>query len=144
MVEETKEQPRLQHMKKIELAMAERFANEKLYEMEPQPGYETMEFEAKNATKYMATFPFPYMNGYLHLGKLFVPVIIWDNLYLFCFVVSKILIMFQFNCIRSRILDVQGRVHDEIPEIIGKARTFPIRFPLHWHAHLFRSYSSAA
>jgi len=69
MVEETKqEQPRLQHMKKIELAMQENFANEKLYEMEPQPGYENLEFEEKNATKYMATFPFPYMNGYMHLG----------------------------------------------------------------------------
>ena len=28
-----------------------------------------MEFEAKNATKYMSTFPYPYMNGFLHLGK---------------------------------------------------------------------------
>jgi leucyl-tRNA synthetase len=27
-----------------------------------------MEFEEANATKYLATFPFPYMNGYLHLG----------------------------------------------------------------------------
>ena len=76
MVEETKqEQPRLQHMKKIELAMQENFANEKLYEMEPQPGYENLEFEEKNATKYMATFPFPYMNGYMHLGKLYKPAI---------------------------------------------------------------------
>jgi len=28
-----------------------------------------MGFEEKNATKYLATFPYPYMNGYLHLGK---------------------------------------------------------------------------
>jgi len=41
---------------------------QKLYEMEPQPGYESLDFEDKNATKYLATFPFPYMNGHLHLG----------------------------------------------------------------------------
>ena len=28
-----------------------------------------MTFEEKNKGKYMATFPYPYMNGYLHLGK---------------------------------------------------------------------------
>ena len=41
-----------------------------IYEVEATPGYESLEFEAKNATKYMATFPYPYMNGFLHLGKL--------------------------------------------------------------------------
>ena len=49
--------------------MIERMASENIYEMEPLEGYESMEFEAKNATKYLATFPFPYMNGFLHLGK---------------------------------------------------------------------------
>ena len=44
-------------------------ANEKLYEFEALEGHENMEFEEKNATKYLATFPYPYMNGYLHLGK---------------------------------------------------------------------------
>ena len=42
---------------------------QKAYEAEPLEGYENMEFEAKNATKYLSTFPFPYMNGKLHLGK---------------------------------------------------------------------------
>ena len=44
-------------------------ASERLYEMAPQEGYESLDFEEKNATKYLATFPYPYMNGYLHLGK---------------------------------------------------------------------------
>lgn len=74
MVEEVKQentggdQPRLRHLKEIESAMIERMANENQYEMSPQEGYETMDFEDKNATKYFATFPYPYMNGYLHLG----------------------------------------------------------------------------
>ena len=93
MVEETKEQPRLQHLKQIELAMQERCATDKLYEMEPQEGYETMDFEAKNATKYLATFPFPYMNGHLHLGKYKSSRWEWDtefrSPFYFCFVVSN-------------------------------------------------------
>lgn len=36
--------------------------------MEPLSGYEEMKFEEKNATKFMSTFPYPYMNGFLHLG----------------------------------------------------------------------------
>ena len=74
MVEEVKQegagdQPRLQHLKYIETSMIELMQNEKLYELDAQEGYETMEFEDKNATKYLSTFPFPYMNGFLHLGK---------------------------------------------------------------------------
>ena len=72
MVEEIKEpgdQPRLRHLKEIETAMIDRMANENLYEMAAREGYESMEFEEKNDTKFMATFPFPYMNGFLHLGK---------------------------------------------------------------------------
>lgn len=37
--------------------------------MDVLEGYENMSFEEKNATKYLATFPYPYMNGYLHLGE---------------------------------------------------------------------------
>ena len=97
MVEETKEQPRLQHLKQIEVAMQERCANEKLYEMEPLEGYENMSFEEKNATKYLATFPYPYMNGYLHLGMLNT----LNN-----FVILSCLI-FDYLHFRSRILHVQ-------------------------------------
>jgi len=33
-------------------------------------GYQSLEFEEKNKGKFMTTFPYPYMNGYLHLGTL--------------------------------------------------------------------------
>jgi leucyl-tRNA synthetase len=36
---------------------------------EALPGYEALEFEEKNKGKYLTTFPYPYMNGYLHLGN---------------------------------------------------------------------------
>lgn len=35
----------------------------------PLDGYEQMSVEEKNKGKYFTTFPYPYMNGYLHLGK---------------------------------------------------------------------------
>lgn len=73
MVEEVKQeggdQPRLRHLKQIEEAMQKLMEEQKVYELEPLEGYENMEFEEKNATKYLSTFPFPYMNGKLHLGK---------------------------------------------------------------------------
>lgn len=32
-------------------------------------GYEQLSKDEKNKGKYFTTFPYPYMNGYLHLGK---------------------------------------------------------------------------
>jgi len=101
-----------------------------LYEVEATPGYESMEFEAKNATKYMATFPYPYMNGYLHMGKF--------SLY-FCRVKANLDFV-----IRSRVLNVQGRVHDPLPALARKTCTLPLRLPLHRYAHLLSCHPSPA
>ena len=49
--------------------MQEQFDEQKLYEAGPTKGCEKMSFDAKQDAKFMATFPYPYMNGYLHLGK---------------------------------------------------------------------------
>ena len=38
-------------------------------EAQAKEGYETVSWDEKNSGKYMVTFPYPYMNGYLHLGK---------------------------------------------------------------------------
>ena len=62
------DQPRLKHLKDIEGAMIEQFAARKIME-ETAPEHGHLSFEEKNKGKYMCTFPFPYMNGYLHLGK---------------------------------------------------------------------------
>lgn len=42
-------------------------------------GYEKMTPEEKNKGKYMTTFPYPYMNGYLHLGK-YTKVYLYEEL----------------------------------------------------------------
>lgn len=69
--EEEKKQSRKRydHLRQIEHKMQEvQKAIQEGY-AEAKPGYEQMSFEEKNKTKYMTTFPYPYMNGYLHLGK---------------------------------------------------------------------------
>jgi len=69
---EQQEQPRLHHLKQIERAMVERFQHEDIYRTDAPENYSQMSFEEKNNLKFMATFPYPYMNGYLHLGKFII------------------------------------------------------------------------
>ena len=70
MVEEVKgDKPRLERLKTIENEMRAQFLESGLYEQQAADGYEEMPIDEKNRSKFMATFPFPYMNGYLHLGK---------------------------------------------------------------------------
>jgi leucyl-tRNA synthetase len=45
----------------IEAKQRKRFLESKVTEVSPMPG-------AKPETKFFTTFPYPYMNGYLHLG----------------------------------------------------------------------------
>jgi len=63
------DQPRLLRLKQIEAEIREQANAAKLYEADAASGYENLSFEEKNNGKYMCTFPYPYMNGYLHLGK---------------------------------------------------------------------------
>ena len=69
--EEEKKQSRKRydHLRMIEKKMQEvqRAINEG--EANAIEGHEQLDFEVKNSGKYMTTFPYPYMNGYLHLGK---------------------------------------------------------------------------
>ncbi len=69
--EEEKKQSRKRydHLRQIELKMQEVQLSTNEAQAEATPGYEKETWDAKNAGKYMTTFPYPYMNGYLHLGK---------------------------------------------------------------------------
>ena len=42
---------------------------DKIFAANATAGYKNLSFEEKNAGKYYCTFPYPYMNGYMHLGK---------------------------------------------------------------------------
>ena len=114
MVEEVKqEQPRLQHLKQIESSMIEVMASQKLYETQATADYESQEFEEKNTGKYMATFPYPYMNGYLHLGKLYTLKLALETESGFVVshpntLIKQWRLTLFLNLLRSRLLSVQG------------------------------------
>lgn len=52
---------RRDHLIDIERIIAAKWEKERVFEAEPDT----------TKPKYMASFPFPYMNGYLHVGHLF-------------------------------------------------------------------------
>ena len=68
--EEDKKQSRKRydHLRAIEKKMQESISIQEA-QGAPLEGYEQLSIEEKNKGKYMTTFPYPYMNGYLHLGK---------------------------------------------------------------------------
>lgn len=60
---------RYDHLRAIEKQMNEMHLQTHEAEGTPLEGYEQLSIEEKNQGKYFTTFPYPYMNGYLHLGK---------------------------------------------------------------------------
>jgi leucyl-tRNA synthetase len=66
--DKSQDMPRLKRLREIEVEMKERFTNENIWQVDAPEDYSQMSLEEKNKTKYMATFPYPYMNGNLHLG----------------------------------------------------------------------------
>ena len=64
------DRPRFERLRQIELEIQAMVEEQKLNETQAPADYEKMDWADKNNSKYFATFPYPYMNGYLHLGKL--------------------------------------------------------------------------
>ena len=56
-------------LRKIETEMQDKFKGLNIFNSDAPEDYSNLSHEEKNKGKYMATFPFPYMNGHLHLGK---------------------------------------------------------------------------
>ena len=72
MVEKIKGTKRLDHLRDIEKKIQEDWEINKIYTSKNQIDWEnSLSFEEKNKQKYMVTFPYPYMNGRLHLGHAF-------------------------------------------------------------------------
>lgn len=61
--------PRFERLRQIETEIQEMTEQGKLNQAQAPSDYEAMDWATKNNSKYFATFPYPYMNGYLHLGK---------------------------------------------------------------------------
>ena len=65
---------RYDHLRQIEIKMQEIQLSTHEAEAQAKEGYETISWDEKNNGKYMVTFPYPYMNGYLHLGKFSISI----------------------------------------------------------------------
>ena len=64
---------KLDKIRAIEREVQEDWAKHKVFEVDPPADFKIDENSLKNARddKYFATFPYPYMNGRLHLGHTF-------------------------------------------------------------------------
>lgn len=60
---------RRNHLRKIETELQKEWKNSKRFEIKADLNWsKNMTFEEKNKSKHFVTFPYPYMNGRLHLG----------------------------------------------------------------------------
>ena len=67
--EESKGSNRLEHLRKIELERQKLWKENHIFEADAEENWkEKYDFDTKNNKKYLITFPYPYMNGRLHLG----------------------------------------------------------------------------
>ena len=63
---------RLAHLREIEKACQEEWEKNKIFEAKAEENWKEKEdFNTKNSKKFFCTFPYPYMNGKLHLGHAF-------------------------------------------------------------------------
>lgn len=63
---------RRDHLRNIEKTLQTEWKANKLFEVEHLKNWESsLSFEEKNKQKFLVTFPYPYMNGRLHLGHAF-------------------------------------------------------------------------
>jgi len=70
--EEAKGSNRLAHLREIELARQKLWKENHIFEADAEEDWQSKyDFDTKNKRKYLITFPYPYMNGRLHLGHAF-------------------------------------------------------------------------
>ena len=69
---EEKALKRLAHLRKIEIDRQKAWKEGHVFEADAEDNWkEKYDFENKNNKKFFITFPYPYMNGRLHLGHAF-------------------------------------------------------------------------
>ena len=115
--EEVKGSNRLAHLREIELSRQKLWKENHVFEADAEEDWQSKyDFETKNKKKYLITFPYPYMNGRLHLGHGFsLSKAEFQSRYQ-RLQGKNVLFPFGFHCTGMPIADADKRVAKELKE----------------------------
>lgn len=106
---------RRDHLRNIELKVQQKWLDDKVYEANPEPG----------RPKYFLNFPYPYMNGRLHLGHAFSFTKAEFTARFQRLQGKNVLLPFAFHCTGMPIQAAANKLRDEIA-LYGNPPLFPI------------------
>ena len=122
----TKGNNRVSHLQKIEMERQKSWKENHIFESDAEENWQgKYDFDTKNSRKYFITFPYPYMNGRLHLGHGFsLSKAEFQSRYQ-RLLGKNVLFPFGFHCTGMPIAAAAKRVKKEFeddPEIIQKLK----------------------
>ena len=106
---------RRDHLRDIELKVQQKWLDDKVYEANPEPG----------RPKYFLNFPYPYMNGRLHLGHAFSFTKAEFTARFQRLQGKNVLLPFAFHCTGMPIQAAANKLRDEIA-LFGNPPVFPV------------------
>jgi leucyl-tRNA synthetase len=117
---------RRDHLRNIEKTIQGEWKINKVYEVEHLKNWEkTLSFEEKNKEKFFVTFPYPYMNGRLHLGHAFsLSKCEFQSRYQ-RLLGKRVLFPFGFHCTGMPISAAANRIKRELEEEAKQAEKAP-------------------
>ena len=108
---------RRDHLRNIEKTIQSEWKTNKIYEVEHRKNWEqTSTFEEKNKEKFFTTFPYPYMNGRLHLGHAFSLTKCEFQSRYQRLLGKRVLFPFGFHCTGMPISAAANRIKRELEE----------------------------
>lgn len=113
---------RRDHLRSMEKTLQQEWKLNKIFEAKHQKDWETtMSFEDKNKTKFLVTFPYPYMNGRLHLGHAFSMSKCEYQARYQRLIGKNVLFPFGFHCTGMPIAAAANRVKREMEDLKKKS-----------------------
>ena len=112
-----KELKRLSHIRKYEKELQEKWKKNHIFEVDAENNWnEKYSLDEKNNKKYFITFPYPYMNGRLHLGHAFSMSKCEFQARYQRLIGKNVLFPFGFHCTGMPIAAAAKRVENEFKE----------------------------
>ena len=112
-----KELKRLSHIRKYEKDLQEKWKKNHIFEVDAEDNWkEKYSLDEKNNKKYFITFPYPYMNGRLHIGHIFSMSKCEFQARYQRLIGKNVLFPFGFHCTGMPIAAAAKRVENEFKE----------------------------